>query len=168
MGCALERGHRVQTKVEMSAPGVGFEALGSEGACRAPEPSASRGRWHDASCVVDGIFLSRPGCQQPKGEAMRKPAVLLIIALLGATPISGQSVNFRIGAADANVRQADEYVGKVSVDDSSAPAGAVYLDFPRSGGLTTRIGALWIRKGLAHYVELPVLVLFGRDGVAPL
>ncbi|MYC98026.1 MAG: hypothetical protein F4X13_02035 [Gammaproteobacteria bacterium] len=93
---------------------------------------------------------------------MRKLAILLIVALLDATPISGQSVNLRIGAADANVRRADEYVGKVSVDDSSAPAGAVYFDLPRSG-LTTRIGALWIRKGLAHYVELPVLVLFGRD-----
>ena len=25
------------------------------------------------------------------------------------------------------------------------------------------LGALWIRKGLAHYVELPVMVFVGRD-----
>ncbi len=94
---------------------------------------------------------------------MRKPAILAFVALLGATPLSGQTVNVRIGAAEAFVFRPDEDVGKVVVDDSSAPAGAVYLDIPRSGSVATRFGALWIRKGLAHYVELPVMVLFGRD-----
>ena len=93
---------------------------------------------------------------------MRKLAILAVVVLLGTTPLSGQSVNFRIGAADAFVFRPDEDVGKVVIDHSSAPAGAVYLDIPGSG-VTTRFGALWIRKGLAHYVELPVMVLFGRD-----
>ena len=76
---------------------------------------------------------------------MKYATLLLALALLGATPLSGQLVHFRLGAG-------------WNVSDGE-PIGGVYLDIPRNG-IVLRTGALW---GGNWGIQLPVMVLIGSD-----